>query len=57
VLAGGDINKDGKISYKEFLQVFRTNTYQRMAKVSRSAASPDITPPATPKSTRAKVFA
>ena len=48
IVESGDTNRDGKISYKEFLQVFRSNTYDRMAKVSRSAASPDITPPTTP---------
>ena len=57
IVESGDINKDGKISYKEFLQVFRSNTYVRMAKVSRGAASPDITPPPTPKSISTKTFA
>jgi calcium-dependent protein kinase len=57
IVESGDINKDGKISYKEFLEVFRSNTYDRMAKVSRSPASPDITPPQTPKSIRTKIFA
>jgi EF-hand domain pair len=57
IVESGDTNRDGKVSYKEFLQVFRSSTYVRMAKASRGAASPDITPPATPKSSSTKTLA
>jgi EF-hand domain pair len=56
IVESGDTNKDGKISYKEFLEVFRSNTYDRMAKASRGPASPDVTPQHTPKATKTKTY-
>lgn len=39
ILASGDVNKDGKISYQEFLQVFRSQNYQIAADAGDDGSS------------------
>jgi hypothetical protein len=34
ILESGDTDHDGQVSYKEFLQAFRTSTYQHMETVT-----------------------
>jgi Ca2+-binding EF-hand superfamily protein len=45
MMESGDADRDGKISYREFLRAFRASTYQHMATV---AGSPTSSPPPSP---------
>jgi hypothetical protein len=51
IVESGDTDHDGKVSYKEFLQAFRTSTYQHMATVTGSPPS-SLHPPPPPSGKR-----